>query len=359
MAVLDGDGLIFCSDDPDVGISGTEDLARIQGTQGKVLHCKIRVHAQLAGVKPTGTLLEWEAMRDGAAIPGSLVKMTAADGRISAIAAITTPVVETARQRHQTSPIATAALGKALTGGLLLSAALMKDEGRLTIRIVGGGPLGGIIVDSGFDGSVRGYVAHPDLFVEPTSGGMLDIGSAVGREGFLYVTHDSGRGHPYTGVVEMASGELGDDFTHYLATSQQIPAAVSLGIYVERDGEVSSAGGLLVQLMPGAGDEIAWRLEQTMKALPTFTLLMKQHGSAENIARAALGGFSAEVLARQQVRFYCHCSWERVMRAISSLGEQEIRAMLDEDGKAEVRCHFCNEVYQVSGAQLEELLEAS
>ncbi|MBM3275855.1 MAG: Hsp33 family molecular chaperone HslO, partial [Candidatus Sericytochromatia bacterium] len=149
----------------------------------------------------------------------SLVRMTAADGRVRAFATISTRTVEEARRRHQTSPTATAALGKALTGGLLLSAALMKDDGRLTIRVLGGGPLGGIIVDAGYDGSVRGYVAHPDVYVPISERGTLDVGGAIGREGFLYVTHDSGLGHPYTGVVELVSGELGEDFTHYLATS--------------------------------------------------------------------------------------------------------------------------------------------
>jgi molecular chaperone Hsp33 len=285
--------------------------------------------------------------------------MTAADGRVRAFATISTGTVEEARRRHQTSPTATAALGKALTGGLLLSAALMKDDGRLTIRVLGGGPLGGIIVDAGYDGSVRGYVAHPDVYVPISERGTLDVGGAIGRDGFLYVTHDSGLGHPYTGVVELVSGELGEDFTHYLAASEQIPAAVSLGIYVEPEGNVSSAGGLLVQLLPGAGDEIAWRLEQNIRALPSFTQLAKKWTTPEEIARAALTGFQANVLSQQRIKFLCRCSQEKVLTTIASLGESEIRSMLAEDGKAEVRCHFCNEQYQISGAQLEELLEAS
>ncbi len=295
----------------------------------------------------------------GATRSDSLVRMTAADGRIRAFAALTTNTVEEARTRHCTAATATAALGKALTGGLLLSAALMKDDGRLTIRVRGGGPLGGLIVDAGFDGSVRGYVANPELDLPATERGTLDVGGAVGREGFLYITHDSGLGHPYTGVVELVSGELGEDFTHYLATSEQIPAAVSLGIFVEPGGEVSSAGGLLVQLLPGAGDEIAWRLEQTIRALPGFTQLARRWETPEAIARAALTGFQAEVMSESALRFHCQCSNERVLRAIASLGEREIRSMLAEDGQAEVRCHFCNEVYQVSGDQLAELLEAS
>ncbi|MBU6428169.1 MAG: Hsp33 family molecular chaperone HslO [Cyanobacteria bacterium REEB65] len=283
----------------------------------------------------------------------SLIKATAGDGRIRAVCAYTSELVESARQRHQTSPTATAALGKALTGGLLLTTTLMKEEGRLTIRIVGDGPIGGIIVDAGADGSVRGYVGQPDLDDGPgTSGG------AVGREGFLYVTHDSGHGHPYTGVVQLASGELGEDFTHYLATSEQIPAAVSLGIFINKDGTVASAGGLLVQLLPDAGDEIAWRLEQTIRNLPSFSELMDQCASPADVVAKALEGFKIDIMAHEEIGFCCRCSQEKVMAAIASLGEREIRSMLTEDGKAEVRCHFCSEQYHITGDQLLQLLDA-
>ncbi len=288
-----------------------------------------------------------------------LVKVTAAGGRIRALAAYTTGIAETARLGHQTAPLATAALGKALTGGLLLANALMKEEGRLTIRIVGGGPIGGIIVDAGADGSVRGYVGRPDLYLSQGDKDIVDIGLAVGREGFLYVTHDRGTGHPYTGVVQLVSGELGEDFTHYLATSEQIPAAVSLGIFINRDGTVASAGGLLVQLLPDAGDEIAWRLEQTIKSLPGFSELMNRCATPEDVVRQALEGFQVDAISHHPVGFRCHCSQEKVMAAIASLGEQEIRSMIQEDGKAEVRCHFCGHQYHVSRAELNALIEAS
>lgn len=287
----------------------------------------------------------------------ALIRATAANGRIRAVAALTTQVVEEARRRHRTSPTATAALGKALTGGLLLSAILQKAGGRLTIRIIGDGPLGGIVVDAGEDGRVRGYVAHPETHLPP-QGGSLDVGGAIGHNGFLYVTHDSGQGHPHTGTVELVSAELGEDFTHYLATSEQIPSAVSLGIFLDKEAQVEVAGGLIVQLMPGAGDEIAWRLEQTMKQLPSFSQLARMYGNLEGIVTAALEGFAVEFLSVGEVGFSCHCSRERVLRAIASLGEREIRAMICEDGKAEVRCHFCNEEYVVLRDQLEELLSA-
>ncbi|HEY9855242.1 MAG TPA: Hsp33 family molecular chaperone HslO [Stenomitos sp.] len=289
----------------------------------------------------------------------SLVKATAGDGRIRALAAFTTDLVNEARRRHDTTPTATAALGKAMTAGLLLSAATMKERGRLTIRILGNGPLGPLLIDAGADGTVRGYVSHPEVNLPPTPQGTIDVGGAVGHEGTLAVTHDHSLGNPYTGTVELVSGEIGDDFAMYMAKSMQVPSALSLGIFVEPSGEVEVAGGLLIQLMPDAGDEIAWRVEQTMSRLPSFTQLARQYHTLDKILAAALEGFSLEILQTDEtIRFECPCSTERVMRAIASLGETEIRSMIDEEGQAEVRCHFCNEQYLIGKAQLEELLVA-
>lgn len=289
-------------------------------------------------------------------MPDCLIRATAADGRIRAVVAITTEMAEEARRRHNTYPTATAALGKALTGGLLMSSVLQKDGERMTIRILGGGPIGGIVVDASHEGRVRGYVATPDLDLPPKDG-HLDVGGAVGNTGYLTVTHDSGLGHPYTGMVEMASGELGDDFTRYLAESVQTPSAVSLGIHLNREGEVDAAGGMIIQLLPGAGDEIAWRLEQTVEQLPSFSELIRRFETPAEILRAALEGFAIEVLVdNQQVAFSCECSEEKALWAISTLGKDEIRAMIEEDGKGQVRCHFCNNEYNFDKTQLEGML---
>lgn len=291
-------------------------------------------------------------------MPDSMLVAMAGHYQIRAVAAFTTGLAEEARRRHQTSPTASAALGKALTAGLLLSAAGMKGVGRLTIRVMGDGPLGPILVDAGADGTVRGYLAHPEVHLAPTERGTLDVGGAVGRHGTLSVTHDTGRGHPYTGTVQLVSGELGEDFAHYMAHSMQIPSALSLGIFIGPTGEVESAGGLLVQLLPGAGDEVAWRLEQTVQQLPSFTQLMHQVDSLEEVLAAALEGFAVEILGTDsRIRFECPCSTERVLRVIASLGEAEIRSMIEEDGQAEVRCHFCNQVYLISRDQLLQLVE--
>lgn len=287
----------------------------------------------------------------------SLVKATAADGRIRAIATFTTDLVNEARRRHETSPTATAALGKAMTAGLLLSAATMKERGRLTIRILGNGPLGPLLIDAGADGTVRGYVSHPEVNLAPTPQGTIDVGGAVGHQGTLAVTHDHALGNPYTGTVELVSGEIGDDFAFYMAKSMQVPSAISLGIFVQPSGEVEVAGGLLIQLMPDAGDEIAWRVEQTMSRLPSFTQLARQYHTLDKILEAALEGFNLQILqVDETIRFECPCSTERVMRAIASLGETEIQSMIDEEGHAEVRCHFCNEQYLIGKEQLQDLL---
>lgn len=283
-----------------------------------------------------------------------LVKATAADGRIRAVAIRTTGLADEARKRHELSVTAAATLGKALTGGLLLAATLRKS-GRLNVRVVGHGPIGGIFVDAGSDGTVRGYVGSPQLDLPPREDGQLNIGGAVGHEGFMAVTYDVGR-RPYTGTVELVSGELGEDFTSYLANSEQIPSAMSLGIFVEH-GEVKSAGGFLVQLMPGAGDEIAERLEQTVKNMPTFSTLQQEEVPLSTILKQVLEGFNVEIHQEDQdVLFSCHCDSERVLDAIRILGEAEIRDMIEVDGKAEVRCHFCNEQYVVPREDLERLV---
>ncbi|MEB3327729.1 MAG: Hsp33 family molecular chaperone HslO [Candidatus Sericytochromatia bacterium] len=283
-----------------------------------------------------------------------LVKATAAGGRIRAVAIRSTDLAEEARCRHDLSPTAAAAMGKAMTGTLLLAATLRKS-GRLNMRLVGGGPLGGIFVDAGTDGTVRGYVGNPAVELAPRPDGHLDVGGAVGRDGFLSVTYDLGR-RPYTGTVALTSGEVADDITAYLAHSEQIPSAVSLGIYVDH-GRVVSAGGLLVQLLPEAGDEIAERLEQAIRALPSFSEMDQAHLSLVQVLERALEGFAVEILQEDLgVRFACHCDLERVLNALRMLGAEELQDMIATDGCAEVRCHFCGQRYQVSREQLEALI---
>ncbi len=283
-----------------------------------------------------------------------LIKATAAGGRIRAVAIRTTDLADEARERHEMGLTAASALAKAMTGTLLLAATLRKS-GRLNVRIGGGGPIGGIFVDAGTDGTVRGYVGNPAIDLPPRPDGLLDVGGVVGRNGFLTVTYDMGK-RPYTGTVELVSGELAEDFTAYFARSEQIPSAVSLGVFVEH-GRIVSAGGLLVQLLPDAGDEIAERLEQTIRNLPSFTAMNREHLSLVQVLERALEGFAVEILEEDhEVRFSCHCDNERVLSAIKLLGEEEIRDMIAVDGRAEVRCHFCGEKYEISREELERLV---
>lgn len=283
-----------------------------------------------------------------------LVKATAAGGRIRAVAVRTTGLVEEARRRHEMAPTAAAALGKALTGGLLLASTVRK-QGRLNVRIAGGGPIGGIFVDAGTDGTVRGYVGNPEIDLPPNDNGHLNVGGVVGQDGTLSVTYDLGV-RPYSGTVQLVSGELGQDFAAYLGKSEQIPSAVSLGIWFDK-GKIQSAGGFIVQLMPDAGDEIAERLEQAVLNAPFFTEMEMKKMSLTAILERVLQGFAVDIHQDdQEVKFDCHCNEERVLNAIRMLGEDEIRDMIQTDGKAEVRCHFCNEQYVVPKADLERLV---
>lgn len=285
-----------------------------------------------------------------------LIRAIGANGGIRVQAAITTDLVEEARTRHTTSPTATVALGRALSGTVLLCSTIEK-AGRLMLRILGDGPLGGILAEADAEGTVRGYVQNPHVDLPWTDEGKFRIREAVGS-GKLTVTRDLGYGNPYTGVVELASGEIGQDIAHYLAHSEQIPSAVSLGIYLNQDGSVRVAGGLIVQLMPGTGDEIAWRVQQTLQNFPPYSKLLQEGLSLPEIVHRSLAGFSVEILDRDQpLRFQCRCNQQRVEKVLVSLGREEIADMIRTDGQAEIRCHFCNAVYLFSAEHLQQLLD--
>lgn len=282
-----------------------------------------------------------------------LITASAAGGLIRAVAAVTTALTDEARIRHRTSPTATVALGRALTGALLLSASHHQQPGRITLRILGDGPLGAIVVDADPDGSVRGYLQHPQADLPLTADGQFDVKQAVGAQGHLHVSN--ARGASTTALV---SGEIGGDLTNYLASSAQIPSAVMLGVFINQDESVRVAGGVIVQLNPNAGEEIAERLENTLIHVPTFTELAGEGLNLESILQRVLDGFAVEMQSDIDVRFSCHCSQEKVLGALSSIDPREIRAMIEEDEGAEVTCHFCGNRYQLSRSQLEELLKS-
>jgi len=286
-----------------------------------------------------------------------LIRATAADGGIRAVGVITTRLTEEARKRHQLSYVATAALGRSMSAGLLLVSSMKRSESRVNIRIKGDGPLGGLLVDAGLDGTVRGYVDNPQVELPPNAKGKLDVGGAVGQ-GYLYVVRDVGYGYPYSSTVELVSGEIGEDITHYLVTSEQTPSALMLGVFVGAEG-VTASGGLLLQIMPKAATDEALveTLASRVEALQGFTPLLKAGKTLPDIFHQLLGDMGLSILPeRQLVRFHCGCSSERMLGALKMLGAAELQDMIEKDDGAEAICHFCNEVYTASAEQLAELI---
>lgn len=287
-----------------------------------------------------------------------LIRATAADGGIRAVGVITTRLTEEARQRHKLSYVATAALGRTMAGGLLLASSMKRAESRVNIRVRGDGPLGGVLADAGLDGTVRGYVDHPEVELPPNDKGKLDVGGAIGKDGYVYVVRDVGYGYPYSSTVELVSGEIGDDLTNYLASSEQTPSALVLGVFVGADG-VTAAGGILIQVMPKAAidDELVALLESRIESLQGFTPLLQAGKTLPMIFEDLLGDLGLEILPEtQMVRFHCGCSFDRVLGALKLLGEVELQDMIEKDEGAEAICHFCGEVYKADSNQLTQLI---
>ena len=287
-----------------------------------------------------------------------LIRATAAGGGIRAVGVITTRLTEEARQKHQLSYVATAALGRSMASGLLLASSMKTPESRVNIRIKGNGPLGGLLVDAGVDGNVRGYVEHPDVELPPNAKGKLDVGGAVGKEGYLYIVRDVGYGYPYSSTVELVSGEIGDDVAHYLASSEQTPSALVVGVFVGSSG-VTAAGGLLIQVLPKAAQDetLVEKLASRVEALSGFTPLLQAGKSLGEIFAELLGDMDLVIFPEtQMLRFHCGCSFDRVLGALQILGVEELQDMIEKDGGAEATCHFCNTIYQADTNHLEKII---
>lgn len=283
-----------------------------------------------------------------------LVRGTALGGKVRAFAVRSTQLVEELRKRHDTFPTATAALGRTLTTAAMMGA-MLKGEEKLTIQVKGDGPLGQIVADANARGEVRGYVDNPHVHLPSNAMGKLDVAGAVGTEGFLYVIKDLGLKEPYRGSVPIVSGELGEDFTYYFAASEQTPSAVGIGVLVAPEGQVISAGGLIVQLLPGLADEEIDAIEGAIASLPPVSALIDQGLSPEELIKWVLP--DVQIQESLNIDFRCECSRERVERTLISLGSEEIQAIIDEQGVAEVVCHFCNEAYQFEREDLQSILE--
>lgn len=286
-----------------------------------------------------------------------LIRGTAADGGIRVVGAITTRLTEEARQRHNLSYVATAALGRTMTAGLLMASSMKRAGSRINLRVRGDGPLNGILVDAGLDGTVRGYVGNPQIELPPNAKGKLDVGRAVG-DGFLYVVRDIGYGYPYSSTVELVSGEIGDDVAHYLVTSEQTPSALMVGVFVDKTG-VTAAGGLLIQILPKAArdEALVALLESRIASLSGFTPLLQAGKSLNEIFQDLLSDLGLFIFPESQLlRFYCGCSFDRVLGALKLLGTDELQDMITKDNGAEATCDFCGKVYNASSEHLAQLI---
>ena len=285
-----------------------------------------------------------------------IVRAIAAGGQIRAFAATTKDTVEKARQLHNTSPIATVALGRLLTGGVMMGVTMKNDSDMLTVQIKGNGPIGAMTVTADPKGNVKGFVANPEVML-PLKDGRLDIAGAVGI-GVLSVIKDIGLKEPYVGDTILITSEIADDLTYYYATSEQIPSSVGLGVLMDKDNTVEQAGGFIIQLMPDATEEVIDKLEKRIKEIKSVTHMLENGMTPEKILEYILGGMELEILDTIPTQFYCNCSKERVSKAVMSIGVKDLKEMVDDNKSIEVNCHFCNSHYTFSPQELGQMLEA-
>lgn len=284
-----------------------------------------------------------------------IIRATAANSQIRAFAAVTTDVVETARKAHNTSPVATAALGRLLTGGAMMGTMMKGDKDILTLQIHAGGPLQGITVTADSKGNVKGYVGNPNVCIPANSKGKLDVAGAVGV-GFMNIIKDMGLKEPYMGQVALQTSEIADDLTYYFATSEQVPSAVGLGVLMNKDNTVRQAGGFIVQLMPFAEESVIAKLEENVQKINSVTNLLEEGHTPESLLEKVLDGFDIEINDRMDTKFYCNCSKERVEKALISIGRKELNELIQEGKEVEMNCHFCNTNYVFSVEELKEIL---
>ena len=285
----------------------------------------------------------------------TVIRATTADGTIRAVAAVSTQTVEDARIRHATSATATAALGRSLTAAALLGAGL-KDGQSVLLRVLGDGPIGGVIAQAEADGHVRGYAVHPHADLPQTNRRKLDVGGLVGRRGMLHVTKELGLRTPYHGSAPLVSGEIAEDLASYLATSEQVPSVVALGVLVAPDLTVLASGGVCVQVLPGAPAGAIDGVEGRARHLPPVTQIMREGGTAEDLLTACLGDLEPHVVQRTPLAFRCRCSRERVEGVLCMLGVDELEALLAQEGRAEVTCRFCGDRYVLTEVEVRTLM---
>lgn len=283
-----------------------------------------------------------------------LVKALAYEGFVRAYAVNATETVGEAQERHDTWNTSSAALGRTMIGALMLGA-MLKGEDKMTVKIEGNGPAGAIVVDSNGKGEVKGYIKNPHISLPLNEIGKIDVRGAVGTEGMFTVTKDLGLKEPFSGQTPIVSGEIGEDFTYYLAVSEQIPSAVGVSVLVDTDDSIKTAGGFMIQIMPGASDEIIDQIEVRLKETARISTLLDEGQTPEEILQNLLGTDDVEFLETMPVQFKCDCSKEKFASAIITLGAEQIQELIDQDHGAEAVCAFCNNKYKYSEADLYEL----
>lgn len=285
-----------------------------------------------------------------------IIRATAGGHQIRAFAATTRELVEEARRAHNTSPVATAALGRLLTAGAMMGVMMKGEEDLLTIKIQGSGPMEGLTVTADSRGNVKGYAYNPGVMLPPNAAGKLDVGGAVG-EGVLSVIKDIGLKEPYVGQTILVGGEIAEDLTYYYATSEQTPSSVALGVLMNKNNTVKQAGGFIIQLLPGATGEIIDRLEKKLGEITSITSLLDQGDTPELILEHILGEFGLEKMEQLPARFVCNCTKNRVEKALISIGKKELQEMIDEGKTIEVNCHFCGKNYEFTVEDLKAMYE--
>jgi molecular chaperone Hsp33 len=285
-----------------------------------------------------------------------IVRATAANSSIRAFAITSRELVEEARQRHNTSPVVTAALGRLLTGGAMMGVMMKGDKDLLTIQIKSGGPMQGMTVTADSHGNVKGYPVVADVMLPPNKKGKLDVAGAVGV-GLMNVIKDMGLKDPYVGQTVLQTSEIAEDLTYYFATSEQVPSSVGLGVLMNKNNTVKQAGGFIIQLMPFTSDEIIDALEKKISEISSVTELLEQGHTPESLLEHILGDFGVEITEKIPAAFYCNCSKERVHKAIVSIGKKDLQEMIDDGEPIEVKCHFCNTAYTFSIDELKEIVK--
>lgn len=286
-----------------------------------------------------------------------IVRATAANAQIRAFAAATTELAEQARMYHGTSPVATAALGRLLTGAVMMGSMMKNETDVLTLQIQCSGPIGGLTVTADAMGHVKGYVREPEVILPPKNG-KLDVGGALGQ-GILNVIKDMGLKEPYAGQTILQTGEIAEDLTYYFATSEQVPSSVGLGVLMEKNNTVRCAGGFIVQVMPFAEEEVIAKLEENIGNIQSVTSMLDNGHTPEEMLSHVLSGLDMEVTDTLPAAYACNCSKERIEKAIISIGKKEIQEMINDKETIEVKCHFCNTAYHFTVEELEELLKKS